>query len=394
MAEAHETRLHLVLLILGVLFFLTHIAARYYLVLLLLPQGAVTPAMVSVRDSILQMGITVSAASLILPSAGFQRDEERIVLYLLSLTAILFTLGLYLNSLKSPIGLYLVYNSGAILTILSAAIVLGYLGFRGRRLRTEETDRTAMFVLALILVLNMVTALWMFSIVSSGRMVSPNFDVLRDHSMRYMAWTVLAAFIMKFSNPSERLYRQIILVLVTASTVWTLTFGVYTLGVPIQIVSGVMDVVLEVAFLATVLSLWGLMGKRGRVTPHFTLGSIALVWLLIAGAAGLYMTTFYSAQGLVVPSGWRVFHLMNANWSLIAGLGALALASTRYSGRLGWIVTLLFSAGMVKTITTYLVNVFDQSAATVLLTVGEPFMMLGFLVVVYLLFRAERHGAT
>jgi hypothetical protein len=394
LAEGHKPRLHLGLLILGILFFLVHIVLRYYLILVLDPQGAVTLEMVTMRDNLFQIGVIVSIASLIIPSAGFPKDESKIIFYIFSLTTIFFTLGLYLNSLKSPIGLYLVYNSGVILTILSAAILLGHLGFRGRRIRSEETNRIVAVVLALILVLNLVISLWVFSVESSGRQVSINWDILRDHSTRYAVWTILAAFIMKFSDPSKRLYRLLVLGLVTATTLWTITFAGYTIGAPVQILSGVMDTFLGVTILATLLSLWGLTGKRGRISPHFTLGSVAFIWFIIAGAAGLYMTGFYSVQGETISFGWRLFHLMNANWSLTVGLGALALASTRHSGRLGWIATLLFSASMMKTIITYLVNVFDPNAARGLLTLGEPFLMTGLLVVVFLLLKASRKGAT
>lgn len=389
LSEPQASRIHVELLLLGFLFFFIHIVARYYVVLILLPQGTVVPAMITVRDNLLQTGILISAVALILPSVGFKKDEERIVGYLFALTALVFMLGIYLGSIKSPAAVYVFYNSAAILLVLAAAIFLGYLGFRGKPIG-DEPERITMAALALILLVNLAIAVWSFYTTSAGRTVSANFDILRDHAARYAIWTVLAALFMRFGYPSDRFYRRIVQGLALAVLFWALTFGLYALGVQAQIISGAMDVLLGLLVVIVLLNLWGLKNVRGPTTPHLTLGTVSLVWFIVAGAVGLYMTIFFSANQLPVPGGWRLFHLINANWSLLAGLGTIALASSFSSKRLGWLLTLLFSAGMIKAVATYLVNLMDPNAATPLLLLGEPFLAVAFLLTVYILFRSRR----
>ncbi len=389
MAEAEDRRFHRGLLLMGLLFILLYIAARYYIVWVLLPQGALTSIIVTVRDSILQIGLIVAAASLILPSTGLKKDEETIAAYVIAPAALFLILGLDLHALKSPLAIYMIYNAGGILTVVLIAVALSYLGFRGKRVDSQDADRIAMAALAFTLVLNTALFLWIFSNLSSGKTVPINLDILHTHSLRYTAWTVLAVFLMKFSTPVGKLRRLVTLALAASSILWTLTYAGYSRGIPIQIVSGVFDVILGASFLVAALLLWGLKGKRGPITPHLAVGSIAFIWLLIAGAVGLYLIATYSVNGQPVPAGLRVFHLINANWSFTAGLAALALASIKPS-KLGWVTTLLFAAGFIQAMINYTVNITDPQAATALLNLGEPFLAAAFLTTIYQIRRPTR----
>tara|TARA_B100002003_G_scaffold102642_1_gene95376 strand:- start:120 stop:746 length:627 start_codon:yes stop_codon:yes gene_type:complete len=207
--------------------------------------------------------------------------------------------------------------------------------------------------------------------------------------MRYAVWLVAAAFIMKFSNQNEKIYRSIILVISGATIIWTLAYAGDIIGIPTIVVSGLMDGIIGISFLFSILTIWGFFGNRGNITPHFGVGSLAFIWFLIAGAAGLYLIIFYSSSGVPVSSGWRLFHLINSNWSLTVGIAALGLASARPLGKLSWIPLILFSAAMIKSLTTYMLNIFDPATALQLLKLGEPFLLIGFIVIAFLLFRTE-----
>ena len=381
------------LIIIGMLFFSFYIIARYYIILILDPQGIVTPGIITLRDNILQIGIIISAAALIIPSAGFPKDEEKIISYIYPIITLTYLLGLFLHASNSALAVYLIYNSGIVLIVLSIAIFLGFLGLRGKRLQASETERIATTVLSLMLILNLVLAIWTFSLISEGRTSSLNLitllTTLGTHSMRYAVWLVAAAFIMKFSNQNEKIYRSIILVISGATIIWTLAYAGDIIGIPTIVVSGLMDGIIGISFLFSILTIWGFFGNRGNITPHFGVGSLAFIWFLIAGAAGLYLIIFYSSSGVPVSSGWRLFHLINSNWSLTVGIAALGLASARPLGKLSWIPLILFSAAMIKSLTTYMLNIFDPATALQLLKLGEPFLLIGFIVIAFLLFRTE-----
>tara|TARA_B100000315_G_scaffold243360_1_gene266659 strand:- start:1785 stop:2579 length:795 start_codon:yes stop_codon:yes gene_type:complete len=263
------------------------------------------------------------------------------------------------------------------------------LGLRGKRLLANETDRIATTVLSFILILNLVLTIWIFSIISGGKTPSLNLTTLSTHSLRYALWLVIAAFIMKFSNQNEKIYRSLILVISGATIIWTLAYAGYIIGLPTSIVSGFMDGIIGIAFLISAFTIWGIFGKRGNITPHFGVGSIAFIWFFIAGAAGLYLIIFYSLPGDPVSPGWRLFHLINSNWSLTVGIAALGLASARSLAKLSWIPVILFSAAMIKSSVTYMLNIYDPASALPLLRFGEPFLMIGFFVIVIFLFRTE-----
>ncbi|MCL4436002.1 MAG: hypothetical protein M1503_02305 [Thaumarchaeota archaeon] len=392
LTESTGRRVHTELLLLGFVFFLFHILARYYTVQILVPRGAVTTSVITLRDSLLQMGVLVSAVGIILPSIKFKKDEEQIVAYVFSLGAIALMLGTFLSSVKSPAAIYVLYNAGAITLLMLLVLIFGFLGFRGKRFSLNETDRIAMAVLVLMLVVNVAVLVWSFSVTLAGRAISANLDILRDHSARYAAWMVLAAFIMRFSKPSDKFYRRILGGLIVTVIFWVFTFGLYATGVKNPVtngamyVAGVMDGVLGLLVLATLLGLLGFKGVRGRMTPHFTIGGVSLIWFIIAGAIGLYMTTFFSASQQPVPAGWRVFHLVNANWALIAAFGAVALASTNYPKRIGQVLLILFTAEMAKTVIVYFTNVINPTFANAsLIPIGEPFFLISFIIIIYLL---------
>jgi hypothetical protein len=392
LTESKPLRVHTELLLLGFLFFFFHILARYYTVLVLVPQGTVTAAVISMRDGLLQMGVLVAAVGITLPSVNFRKDEEQIVAYVFSLGAIALTLGTFLSLVKSPSAIYVLYNSGAIVLLMLLVILFGFVGFRGKRINLNEVDRIVMAVLALMLIVDIAIVVWSFSVTLSGRAVSADVDILRDHAARYAAWMVLAAFFMRFSNPDDKLYRRILGGFIVAVIFWTFTFGLFATGVKNPVtngaiyIAGVMDGVLGIMVLASLLRLLGFRGVRGPRTPHFSLGGVSLIWFIIAGAIGLYMTTFFSAFQLPVPAGWRVFHLINANWALLAGFGAVALASIKYSKRIGWLLLILFTAAMVRGVAVYLVNILDPVFANAsLLPIGEPFLTIAFIIIIYLL---------
>ena len=392
LTESAPLKVHAELLILGFIFFFFHILAIYYIVQVLVPRGAVTIAVVNVRDSLLQMGVLVSAVAITLPSVKFRKDEEQIVAYVFTLGAIALTLGTFLSAAKSPSAIYVVYNSGAIVMLTLLVILFGFLGFRAKRFSLNEPERAAMAVLALMFVVNIALLVWDYSVALGGRPVSPNVDIMRDHSTRYASWMVLAAFIMRFSKPNERHYRRILGGFIITVIFWTFTFGLYATGVKNPVTSravyiaGAMDGVLGALIVASLLGLLGLRGVRGRMTPHFTLGGISLIWLIIAGAIGLYMTTFFSSYQQPVPAAWRIFHLMNANWALLAGFGAVAVASVNYSKRIGQLLLILFVAEMVKHIAIYAINTVNPTFANnSLLPIGDPFYAVAFIIIIYLL---------
>lgn len=381
-----NNRIHIGLITIGILFFFIYIIARYYIIIILDPQGIVTPSDLSLRDSFFNIGIIVSASSLILPSIKLPKDEEKIIAYLYPIVILVYVLGLFLNASNYESAVYLIYNSGILLIIISLFMFLGFLGIRGKRLQLSETDRIATATLSLILVLNLTLTIYMFSIVSQGRTFSPNLVTLANHSLRYAVWLVLATYIMKFSKPNEKIYRSIILVLSTAIIIWTITYSGYTMGIPISIISGLMDGIIGITFLISALSIFGIIGKRGKITPHYIVGSIAVIWLLISGITGIYLITFYSFQELSVSPVWRLFHLINSNWSLVAGISALGLASIKSFKKFVWIPVVLLFLGMIKTISIYMLNAVDSAAALPLLKLGEPFLMFGLLTVIILLF--------
>jgi hypothetical protein len=257
LTEPLEVRIHVGLFLLGFLFFLAHVLARYYVVLVLLPQGIAIPAMIAVRDNLLQFGVLICALALVIPSAGFKKDEERIMAYIASLTTIIIMFSVYLNSLKSISALYVFYNSAAILLAILALIFLGYFGFRGRGVSFVESYRIAMTALTLVLLINLAIAIWSFSITSVGRTVAANFDILRDHSTRYSIWVILAALFLRFSSLGESYYRRIVLGLVISVLMWTFTFGLYAFGIQIQIISGIIDTL--IGLLMVVILLYTLM---------------------------------------------------------------------------------------------------------------------------------------
>jgi hypothetical protein len=150
-----------------------------------------------------------------------------------------------------------------------------------------------------------------------------------------------------------------------------------------------MDGIIGISFLISALTIWGVFGKRGNITPHFGVGSIAFIWLLISGAIGLYLIIFYSWPGVPVIFDWRLFHLINSNWSLAVGIAAIGLASARSLGKLSWTPLILFSAAMIKSITFYMVYIDDQATGQQLIRLGEPFLMIGFIVIAIFLFRTE-----
>jgi hypothetical protein len=214
--------------------------------------------------------------------------------------------------------------------------------------------------------------------------------------MRYAIWLVLAAFIMKFSKPNVdlrdyvgKIYRSIILVISGATIIWTLAYAGDIIGIPTIVVSGLMDVIIGISFLVSALIILGVFGKRGNMTPHFGVGSIAFIWFLIAGATGLYLIIFYSLPGVSIPSTWRLFHLINSNWSLNVGIATIGLASARSFGKFSWIPLILFSAAMIKSLTTYMLYIFDQATGQQLIRLGEPFLLIGFLVIAFFLFRTK-----
>ena len=390
------------LLIIGMLFFFIHIIARYYIIMVLDPQELVTPVILTLRDNIFQIGIIISAAALIIPSAGFPKDEEKIISYIYPIITLTYLLGLFLHASDSALAIYLIYNSGIVLIVLSIAIFLGFLGLRGKRLQASETERIATTVLSLMLILNLVLAIWIFSLISEGRIpgliegLSRDLTTLGTHSMRYAIWLVLAAFIMKFSKPNVdlrdyvgKIYRSIILVISGATIIWTLAYAGDIIGIPTIVVSGLMDGIIGISFLISALTIWGVFGKRGNITPHFGVGSIAFIWLLISGAVGLYLIVFYSWPGVPVIFDWRLFHLINSNWSLAVGIAAIGLASARSLGKLSWTPLILFSAAMIKSITFYMVYIDDQATGQQLIRLGEPFLMIGFIVIAIFLFRTE-----
>jgi hypothetical protein len=401
LAEHAELRVHTELLLLGILFFFFHILSIYYIVQVLVPHGGVTTAVITVRDGLLQMGVLVAAVGVTLPAAKFRKDEEQIVAYVFALGSITLALGTFLSAAKSPSAVYVLYNAGAITMLMLLVLLFGYMGFRGKRFTLDEVDRAAMAVLALMLVVNTAILVWSFSITLSGRTYSANVDILRDHSARYAAWMVLAAFIMRFSKPSNKLYHRILGGFIVTVIFWTFTFGLYATGVKNIVTSGavyiagVMDGALGLLVLASLLVLLGFRGVRGRVTtPHFTIGAIALIWFIVAGAVGLYMTTFFSAFNQPVPAGWRIFHLMNANWALLAAFAAVALAATNYPKRIGQLLVILFAAEMVKHIAVYAVNVVNPTYAnSSLIPIGDPFYAVAFIIIVYLLTTRPRRAA-
>jgi hypothetical protein len=384
-----QNRVHSKLLILGISLFIIYIFFRYYIVLVLLPEGTLLPKFVSLRDNILQAGILISAASIILPSAGLSNDESKIIAFLYSITAVIFPLGLYLDASNSTLGIYLSYNSGAIFVVISSILLLYYLGFRSQPFNINDPEKITMTVLAFMLTISMIISIWIFSMTSTGRMISTNIDILNTHLLRYSIWTVLLAFIMKFSKPKERFYRSIIFILIISNLVWTLSFAGYVIEIPVQIVSGIMDAILGVAVIGAMISLLGFVGKRGKLTPHFFIANISIIWLIIAGAIGLYLITFFLYQGQDIPSGWRVFHLINGNWSLIVGFSAIGLSLGHYSRNVGWLATTFFCAGLIKSVITYLLNIYDPSTATTLLNIGEPFIMLGLFIVLLSLIKEK-----
>ena len=373
------------MLLLGFLFFFTYSLTVYYINWVLVPQGVVTPAILTARDTLLQIGILISAVAIIIPSIDFKKAEEQVILYAFSAGAIVLTLGIYLGSIKSDVAIYVFYNSAAVVLILLISMLSGFLGFRGRRIVSTEVDRIAMAIMALIFIINISIVMWSFSITSSGRSIAANFIILRDHSTRYAVWMVLTVFLMRFSNMSIRLNRLIVRGLIAVTIVWTLSFGLYTLDVPSQIVAGVMDGALGILIVTVLISQLKILRKQ--MNPHFALVTVALIWFTIAGSVALYMITFFSANQQSVPALWRLFHLMNANYSLLAGLGALALLPVKYSKRLGWIVTFLFLAELINKVSTYLINVMDQKAATTLLQLGDPFFIAATLLIIYILFK-------
>lgn len=402
LTEHGELRIHTELLLLGFLFFFFHIIARYYVVEILVPRGAVTTSVITLRDSLLQIGVLISAVGITLPAAKFKKDEAQIVAYVFALGAISLMLGIFLSSVKSPSAVYVLYNAGAIVLLMLLVLLFGYLGFRGKRFSLDEVDRAAMAVLALMFVMNVAILVWSFSTTLSGRPVAANIDVLRDHSSRYAAWMVLAAFMMRFSKPSNRLYHRILGGFIITIIFWAFTFGLYATGVKNPVtsgaiyLSGALDGILGLLILASLLILLGFKGIRGQMTPHFTLSGVSLIWFLVAGAVGLYMTVFFSAFQQPVPAGWRVFHLVNANWALIAGFGAVALASTNYSKRIGQLLVILFAAEMIKSIAVYIINVTNPTFANAsLLPIGEPFFTIAFIIIIYLLTtKPRRTGIT
>jgi hypothetical protein len=366
------------LIIVGMLFFSIHIIARYYVNLILMPQGMVTLSVVALRDNILQIGIIISSAALIIPSAGFPKDEEKIITYIYPIITLTYLLGLFLHA-----------SNSALATYISIIIFLGFLGLRGKRLQANETERIATTVLSLMLILNLVLTIWIFSLTSGGITSSMNLTTLGTHSMRYAVWLVVAAFIMKFSNQNAKIYRSIILVISGATIIWTLAYAGDIIGIPTIVVSGLMDGIIGISFLISALTIWGVFGKRGNITPHFGVGSIAFIWLLISGAVGLYLIIFYSWPGVPVIFDWRLFHLINSNWSLAVGIAAIGLASARSLGKLSWTPLILFSAAMIKSITFYMVYIDDQATGQQLIRLGEPFLMIGFIVIAIFLFRTE-----
>jgi len=373
------------MLLLGFLFFFTYSLTVYYINWVLVPQGVVTPAILTARDTLLQMGILVSAVAIILPSVDFKKAEAQVILYAFSTGVIVLTLGIYLGSIKSDIAIYVFYNSAAVVLVLLIGILLSYLGLMGRRIVSAELDRIAMAMLTFILIINISIVIWSFFITSSGRAVSANFIILRDHSTRYAVWMVLTTFLMRLSPTSIRLNRLIVRGLIAVTLVWTLSFGLYTLDVPSQIIAGVMDGALGILIVTVLIT--QLKSVRKQMNPHFALGTVALIWFTIAGSVALYMITLFSANQQSVPALWRLFHLMNANYSLLAGLGALALLSVKYSKRLGWIITFLFVAELINKVSTYLINVMDSKAATTLLQLGDPFFIAATLLIIYILFK-------
>lgn len=384
-----NNRIHIGLITIGILFFFIYIIARYYIIIILDPQGTVTTSVISLRDSFFNIGIIISATSLILPAIKFPKDEEKLIAYLYPIVILIYILGLFLNTSNYESSTYLIYNSGIILIVISFYMFLGFLGLRGKRLQISETDRIAKTTLSLILVLNLTLTIYMFSIVSQGRFISPNLVTLANHSLRYAVWLVLAAYIMKFSNPNQKIYRSVILMLSTSIIIWTITYLGYTMGIPISIISGLMDGIIGITFLISALSIFGIIGKRNKITPHYIMGSIAIIWLIIAGTVGIYLIIFYSFQELSVSPVWRLFHLINSNWSMVAGISSLGLVSIKPFRKFIWIPVILLFLGMIKTISLYLLNVVDSTTALPLLKLGEPFLMIGLLIIIISLFMTK-----
>ncbi len=384
--DGSKNLIHTGLITIGILFFLIYIIARYYVIVILDPQGLVTTSVISLRDSFFNIGIIISATSLTLPSVKFPKDEEKIIAYLYPIITLIYILGLFLDASNYESAIYLIYNSCIILIILSFFIFLGFLGIRGKRLQLDETDRIAKTTLSLIIILNLTLTIYMYSLFSQGIPFSLNFVTLNNHSLRYAVWLVLVSYIIQFSKPNEKIYRSIILVISSAIIIWTLSYAGYTIGIPISIISGFMDTIIGVSFFISALLIFGIIGKRNKITPHYIVGSIAIIWFLIAGVTGFYLIIFYSFQELPVSPVWRLFHLINSNWSLVAGIVALGLSSLKLYRKFIWISVILLFLGMIKNITFYIINVFDSSTSLPLLKLGEPFLMFGLLIVMFLLF--------
>jgi len=367
----------------GFLFLISYIVARYYIVLVLLPEGLLTQSTVYLRDSLLQVAFIISGAAIILSSIGFKKDEENIVFLIFIPATLAYLAGLYLDSVESQIGLYLIYNAGVILIALTGFMILGFLGFRSSITRSFEPDRLAKFVLAIMLTINVVVSLWEFGIASSGRIVAPEIEVFKTHLLNFSIWIVLSTYIMNIVKVNAKLFRWITTSLVVAAIIWTLSFAGYVFGFEFQILAGGMDIVLGSAFLIILLAVIRSLIQNREFTQNSILGAIGVFWLIIAGAIGLYLVLGYSSQGLDVPAGWRVFHLINANWSLTIGLSALAITQIKINVQLAWAIVILAIAGMIRAVITYLINVSDPVAANTLLNIGEPFLLIGFIIILY-----------
>ena len=95
--DGSKNFIHTGLITIGILFFLIYIIARYYVIVVLDPQGLVTTSVISLRDSFFNIGIIISATSLTLPSVKFPKDEEKIIAYLYPIITLIYILGLFLD---------------------------------------------------------------------------------------------------------------------------------------------------------------------------------------------------------------------------------------------------------------------------------------------------------
>ncbi len=64
--------------------------------------------------------------------------------------------------------------------------------------------------------------------------------------------------------------------------------------------------------------------------------------------------------------------------------------AAKSTGRRGWLITLVFSGGMIKSISGYLLLIQHSEFAYQVLRIGEPFMSLAFLAAAYTVFKSKR----